>query len=352
MKDKDILESWKEIADYLSQTEKTCYRWERELGLPVHRIDKDSMRSKVFAYKSEIDKWLRERTAREKGPKKSIFENRRFVIGSISGLLAISILFAFLYIKNWRVAHTPSEKITLAVCTFENLSAINSEDHFSNGISNLIINDLDKIRELIIVRGEPDSQMPSADYILTGKVNIEDERTSLQVQLRKNTDGEILWNEEYKDRLENIFNLKNDIVLKILEAAQLDTEENLSLLQDEESWVVQSLDSYLQKVYLPKILDEETFDPWKLYHEGKIFKDMGLKESNELAINLFFQAIQNDARFVPAYVGIAQCYVNYVKYYWDFDLSWLDKAEELIKMFARTRLWSKTYAHGDFFFIL
>jgi hypothetical protein len=29
--------SWKEIAVYLSCDERTCLRWEKKLGLPVHR---------------------------------------------------------------------------------------------------------------------------------------------------------------------------------------------------------------------------------------------------------------------------------------------------------------------------
>jgi len=39
----------------------TCIKWEKELGLPVYRIDIKSKRSRVFAYKSEIDKWFKNR---------------------------------------------------------------------------------------------------------------------------------------------------------------------------------------------------------------------------------------------------------------------------------------------------
>ena len=62
MKDKEILDSWKAIARYLDRDIKTCYRWEKELGLPIHRIDDTSSRSNVFAYKEEIDLWLKDKT--------------------------------------------------------------------------------------------------------------------------------------------------------------------------------------------------------------------------------------------------------------------------------------------------
>ncbi|MBN2198257.1 MAG: hypothetical protein JW747_00235 [Candidatus Aminicenantes bacterium] len=55
------LSSWKEIAEYLGWDERTCLRWEKNLGLPVHRIDPKSKRSRVFAYAGDLDRWLAER---------------------------------------------------------------------------------------------------------------------------------------------------------------------------------------------------------------------------------------------------------------------------------------------------
>src|SRR5512139_2663741 len=56
MSERLILESWKAVAAYLGRTEKTCRKWEQELGLPVHRLD-DSAKAHVFAYADEIDRW-------------------------------------------------------------------------------------------------------------------------------------------------------------------------------------------------------------------------------------------------------------------------------------------------------
>lgn len=61
MKDNDRLDSWKEIASYVRREIRTCYKWHIELNFPVYRIDKRSSRSKVFAYKSEIDQWFKAR---------------------------------------------------------------------------------------------------------------------------------------------------------------------------------------------------------------------------------------------------------------------------------------------------
>jgi hypothetical protein len=62
MTEKQRLDSWKEIADYLGKSVKTCRIWEKKFELPVHRINKKSARARVFAYKKEIDEWFQKRT--------------------------------------------------------------------------------------------------------------------------------------------------------------------------------------------------------------------------------------------------------------------------------------------------
>src|SRR5436309_13610338 len=51
------LDSWKEIAEYLRRDITTVIRWEREKGLPVHRVP-GGKRHAVFAYRQQIDAWL------------------------------------------------------------------------------------------------------------------------------------------------------------------------------------------------------------------------------------------------------------------------------------------------------
>ena len=51
------LDSWKAIAEYLGRDAATARRWEKGLGLPVHRVAGGAGRS-VFAYTDEIDVWL------------------------------------------------------------------------------------------------------------------------------------------------------------------------------------------------------------------------------------------------------------------------------------------------------
>ena len=52
------LDSWKSIADYLDRDVATVRRWEKSLGLPIRRVPGGRGRS-VFAFKNEIDEWLK-----------------------------------------------------------------------------------------------------------------------------------------------------------------------------------------------------------------------------------------------------------------------------------------------------
>jgi hypothetical protein len=52
-----VLNSWKEIANYLGRGVRTVQRWERELGLPVRR-PRGKDRSAVMAIQQELDDWL------------------------------------------------------------------------------------------------------------------------------------------------------------------------------------------------------------------------------------------------------------------------------------------------------
>jgi tetratricopeptide (TPR) repeat protein len=51
------LDSWKEIGAFFGRDERTAKRWERERGLPVHRVP-GSGRGRVYAYPVELTEWL------------------------------------------------------------------------------------------------------------------------------------------------------------------------------------------------------------------------------------------------------------------------------------------------------
>lgn len=59
------LESWKAIAAYLNRSVTTVQRWERDEGLPVHRLQHDALGS-LYAFKHELDRWREGRSTSER----------------------------------------------------------------------------------------------------------------------------------------------------------------------------------------------------------------------------------------------------------------------------------------------
>jgi len=84
-KNKETLISWKEIASYLGCKVRTCQRWEKEGGLPVHRY-LESSKSRVFAYKHELDDWM-----------KSKAQSRPKNTGKYAAVLILAVALTFIY---------------------------------------------------------------------------------------------------------------------------------------------------------------------------------------------------------------------------------------------------------------
>lgn len=52
------LDSWKEIAAFFGRDERTVKRWEKEKGLPVHRLPENTG-ARVFAFTDELTRWMK-----------------------------------------------------------------------------------------------------------------------------------------------------------------------------------------------------------------------------------------------------------------------------------------------------
>lgn len=95
MSERRIVTSWKEIAAYLKIRVRTAQRWEKELGLPVHRIN-ELDKAYVFAYTDELDKWF-EKRIRSRNIFKKFYGTKKplAVIGFFSIFLVV-IIFALI----------------------------------------------------------------------------------------------------------------------------------------------------------------------------------------------------------------------------------------------------------------
>ncbi len=101
----NLLRSWKDISAYLGCDMRTCYRWEKNHGMPVHRAEGGEMKSPVFAYKDELDHWF-QHTFKNSHPEQG--KGRRYRVWAVSAA-AVLILAAALFLIHWRVVrHQPA----------------------------------------------------------------------------------------------------------------------------------------------------------------------------------------------------------------------------------------------------
>jgi hypothetical protein len=86
----DLLDSWKEIAAYIQKDVRTCQRWEKLKNLPVHRVGL-TKRSRVFALKPEIDRWMESRPSFQL-TEQEIKAKRAWVLAGIFASVAITTI--------------------------------------------------------------------------------------------------------------------------------------------------------------------------------------------------------------------------------------------------------------------
>jgi TolB-like protein/TPR repeat protein len=343
----NVLDSWKAISDYLGKRVRTCIRWEKDLGLPVHRIDSLSTRSRVFAYKSEIDQWRRQKADVRSFRRMPFLSGKVAIAGAIFlviGLFLIFIVRPFAADSTGRAAAAGSLRpVKIAVLPFSDGSGAAYEEYLSVGLAQEIVDCLRRHKGLAVislptlVRNMPLSKAEhigrelGLDYILKGKIRREKDCANLDLEFIRAANEELMWSSKYREPLNQLWAIKNDLSAKIGEVLHPGETSPLPLQGRPEDRTNNLVwDSYFKGNFILSRLNGETKDPWTLYYQGKYHESKYTVGDNELAINLFRQAIGSDQNFASAYVGLATCYANYVHFNWDYNILWLDRAEELL----------------------
>jgi len=150
MDDSKILESWKEIAAHLNRNVRTCQMWERDLGLPIHRLD-GSPKARVFAYASELDAWREEKLREPKAP--GTEGKARWVVSLAPILLLMTFagffVWRFLFRKN--VGGPVPIDNSIAIISFENQTGDEALDAYRKIIPNLLITSLEQTRRYYVM---------------------------------------------------------------------------------------------------------------------------------------------------------------------------------------------------------
>jgi TolB-like protein len=132
----------------------------------------------------------------------------------------------------------PSDKPSLAVLPFANLSRDPDQDYFADGMTDDLITSLSKLSGLLVIGRQSvflykgsnkDAREIARElgvrYLLEGSVRRLEHRVRINAQLVEAAHGLQVWAERYDRDLEDIFALQDDVTRRIVEALEVHLSE-------------------------------------------------------------------------------------------------------------------------------
>jgi TolB-like protein/Flp pilus assembly protein TadD len=234
-------------------------------------------------------------------------------------------------------ASTAAKRRAIAVLPFENISADKENEYFSDGLTEELIVNLSRLKDVEVVSRTTSMQYKGtkkdiktigrelgARYMLEGSVRKFQDNLRIAVQLIDVEIDRQLWAESYKGKLEDVFDIQEQVSKQIVDALMLKL-------------------SPTEKVVLTKraTLNAEAFD---INLRARDFLYRLTKNNVHLAIQLFKKAIELDPRYASAHAGLGEAYATLHQYFEARD-EWLDKAiESSLKALMYDPTLSEAYA--------
>jgi serine/threonine protein kinase/TPR repeat protein len=210
---------------------------------------------------------------------------------------------------------------SIAVLYFENMNSEKDSDYFCAGMTEDIITDLSKIKELKVVsrtdvlpfrKKEVNTRQVGealrVNYILEGSVRKAGNRIRITAQLISVRDGYHLWAERFDRQVEDIFDLQNEVSQKIVDALKI------------------SLSDAERQALTRKPTDD--LRAYDFYMRGRELLYLKGRRNIESAIQMFENAAAIDAGFASPYAGLAEAYSSMYEWY-DGNSKWLSKAIDI-----------------------
>jgi TolB-like protein/TolA-binding protein len=352
------LDSWKEIAAFFGRTDRTVKRWENERGLPVHRVPGGG-RSAVFAYTTELADWLKGKDQELEADEPSSVAIAETSSGSVEVIqnahppaenagrvgqpasasqpateratalpisplrwalifLVVLAVTAVVVFMPWPrrkpklVDAANSVQIhSVAVLPLQNLSNDPNQEYFADGMTDELITDLAKLRELRVVsktsvmqykgtrRTLPQiGQELGVDAVVEGSVLRSGDRVRITAQLIRASTDRHIWANTYDGDLKDVLALQ----ARVAEAITNEVKLNLSAGGSERLFGASTAS---------RDVNPEAYD---LYLRGRYAWKERTEPSFQAAIAYFNQAVEKDPSFAPAYAGLADCHTLLVLY--------------------------------------
>ncbi len=221
--------------------------------------------------------------------------------------------------KNSASRELPAKSI--AVLPFVNISADNTDEYLSDGVSEELITALSKITGLK-VKARTSSfafknknediqkigELLHVSHLLEGSVAKAGNKLRITAKLIQASDGNHLWSDTYDLELQDIFAVRSEVAQRV--AATL----KVRLLGEEK-----------------KRLDQkptENLEAYNLYLRGRYFWNKRTPDGIKQAIEQFQQSVERDPSFALGYAGLADSYIALTFYNFAAPHETMPKARE------------------------
>jgi adenylate cyclase len=232
----------------------------------------------------------------------------RLAVASV--VLVLVVLFGGLTIWNFFLRPSPpsreavSEKMSIAVLPFDNMSKDPEQDYFADGISEDLITDLSKIPNFLVIsrlssfsyKGKPVKIQQIAEelgarYVLEGSVRKADNNVRINAQLIDATTGHHLWADRYDGNIRDIFALQDKITQKIA------TSLAVKLSEEEQDRLTQK--------------DTNNIAAYEAFMKGSNFANSLRNDPEKFveALPWFERAVELDPDYSLAYAALAETYI-------------------------------------------
>ncbi len=218
-----------------------------------------------------------------------------------------------------RGAQGKTAEKSIAVLYFENLSGIKEDEYLRDGVTEDIITELFKIKDLktfsrptvLAYRDRPVTalqigQQLGAAFVLTGSLRRAGNRLRINAQLVDTKTDFPLWSERFDREMKDVFELQDEIARNIAEALRITlSPQEREALAAKPTESLQAYDQYLR---------------------GKGFMRRRTRQDLQFALQMFETAFATDPKFALAHAAFAcVCAV----FYTDFESvpSWIERAE-------------------------
>jgi len=232
--------------------------------------------------------------------------NRRVATtAAVLGVALLAVVVALLVFSTWRdrVSARASEPPirSLAVLPLSNLSGDPQQDYFADGMTDALITDLAKVKELKVISRTSVMQFKDVkkplpevarelgvDGILEGSVQRSGGRVRITVQLIRAPSDTHLWAESYERDTHDILTLQGEI------AQAVAREIKVTLAPEESTHLIRA-----------RPVNPEAYE---MYLKGQYHYYKWKSEDFRKAIEYFQKAIEADPHWAPPYAALANSY--------------------------------------------